>query len=437
MYLATVQSTEPATGNGGKSRLNLIRPRVCRRLLYMRRPDTMRLRNELPRAAALFLLIFCATLLLAQARPSSASNNSAANTQAQSGSAQGQPGAASGVHREGTDNILVDAAGIPLEDQSGKSIPQPEQAAAPVNPAVGTDTVNVPSKPQTGRPTTGPNDKYVFRAQAEEVVLHATVVDQRQRLVTSLDKNAFTVYEDGQPQQITRFTREDIPVSIGILIDNSGSMRDKRQAVNTAALDLVKSSNPEDEVFVVNFSDEAIIDTDFTNDIAKMQEGLQQVDSRGGTALYDAVVASSDYMAKKARKEKKVLLVVTDGEDNASTDTLEQAVRRVQDDNGPVVYAIGILGGEREKRAKRALEQLALHTGGVSFFPKDLGEVDQIARAVARDIRNQYSIYYRPTKPQDQGGFRQVKVDVHAPGYGRLLVRTRSGYYANQQRASK
>jgi len=142
-------------------------------------------------------------------------------------------------------------------------------------------------------------------------------------------------------------------------------------------------------------------------------------------------------MAKKARKEKKVLLVVTDGEDNASTDTLEQAVRRVQDDNGPVVYAIGILGGEREKRAKRALEQLALHTGGVSFFPKDLGEVDQIARAVARDIRNQYSIYYRPTKPQDQGGFRQVKVDVHAPGYGRLLVRTRSGYYANQQRASK
>ena len=397
----------------------------------------MRLRSELPRAAHLFLLTFCAAFVLAQGPATSTSSGSAANAQArQSTVAQSQPGAASGIHREGTDNIWVDAAGIPLEDQSGRSIPQPEQAATPPSSAAGGETISVPTKPQTGQPTTH-NDKYVFRAQAEEVVLHATVVDQRQRLVTNLDKNAFTVYEDGLPQQITRFTREDIPVSIGILVDNSGSMRDKRQAVNTAALDLVKSSNPEDEVFIVNFSDEAIIDTDLTNDVAKMQEGLQQVDSRGGTALYDAVVASSDYMAKKARREKKVLLVVTDGEDNASTDTLEQAVRRVQDDNGPVVYAIGILGGEREKRAKRALEQLALHTGGVAFFPKDLSEVDQIARAVARDIRNQYSIYYRPTRPQEQGGFRQVKVDVHAPGYGRLLVRTRSGYYANQQRASK
>jgi Ca-activated chloride channel homolog len=103
-----------------------------------------------------------------------------------------------------------------------------------------------------------------------------------------------------------------------------------------------------------------------------------------------------------------------------------------------MIYTIGILGGEHEKRAKRALEQLALQTGGVSFFPRDLGEVDQIARAVARDIRSQYSIFYRPTRPQEQGGFRQVKVDARAPGYGKLQVRTRSGYYAGQQeRASK
>jgi len=385
-------------------------------------------RNELPRIAALFLLIFCASFVIAlqsqSAQPSPA---------AQSQSAQTQSSAPTGVHREGTDNILVDAAGIPLEDQSGKSIPQEAMAPPAPNAAGGTSTVNIPSKPQTGQPTTRGNNQYVFRAEAQEVVLHATVLDQRQRLVTNLNKNDFTVYEDGQQQQITKFTREDIPVSIGILVDNSGSMRDKRQAVNTAALDLVKGSNPEDEVFIVNFSDEAIIDTDLTSDVAKMQEGLQQVDSRGGTALYDAVVASADYLAKKGRREKKVLLVVTDGEDNASTDTLEQAVRRVQDDNGPTVYSIGILGGEREKRARRALEQLALHTGGVAFFPKDLGEVDQIARAVARDIRNQYSIYYRPTRPQQQGGFRQVKVDAHAPGYGRLQVRTRSGYYAGQQ----
>lgn len=392
----------------------------------MQRLDTTHLRNNLPRIAALLLLIFCASFIVAQqsqpAQPSPAAQNQQAQT---------QPSAPSGVHREGTDNILVDAAGVPLEDQTGKSIP-PEAAAPPTNPAIGTDIVNVPNQ-KSGEVTKTKSGGYLIGVQVQEVVLHATVVDQRSRLVTNLNKNDFTVYENGEPQQITRFTREDIPVSIGILVDNSGSMRDKRQAVNTAALDLVKGSNPEDEVFIVNFSDEAIIDTDLTSDIAKMQEGLQQVDSRGGTALYDAVVASADYLAKKGRREKKVLLVITDGEDNASTDTLEQAVRRVQDDSGPMVYSIGILGGEREKRARRALEQLALHTGGVAFFPKDLGDVDQIARAVARDIRNQYSIYYRPTRPQEQGGFRQVKVDAHAPGYGRLQVRTRSGYYAGQQ----
>lgn len=381
-----------------------------------------------------FLLISCAAFVFAQQPQANPQATGAAPATQQQETSQGQ-GAPTGVHREGTDSILVDASGIPLEDQSGKTVPEEEPAVAPNPPGVGGSTVSIPP---TGEPRKGKNNTYTYTVQAQEVVLHATVVDQHSRLVTNLNKNDFTVYEDGQPQTITRFTREDIPVSIGILIDNSGSMRDKRQAVNTAALDLVKSSNREDEVFIVNFSDEAIIDTDLTSDVAKMQEGLQQIDSRGGTALYDAVVASADYLAKKGNREKKVLLVVTDGEDNASTDTLEQAVRRVQNDAGPVIYTIGILGGDHEKRAKRALESLALNTGGVAFFPRDLGEVDQIARAVARDIRNQYSIYYRPTRPQDQGGYRQVKVDAHAPGYGRLQVRTRSGYYpGQQQRASR
>ncbi len=408
----------------------------------MQRLDITLHRNEWPRLAALFLFILCASFVVAQqAQPARPASQQAAPPQAQQ-APQGQTSGAlpNGIHREGTDNILVDASGIPLEDQSGKTLPQVNaatEASVPTTapPNVGGSTVNVPNPTET---PSKQGDRYVFRAQSEEVVLHATVVDQHSRLVTNLNKNDFTVYEDGQPQVITRFTKEDVPVSLGILIDNSGSMRDKRQAVNTAALDLVKASNPDDEVFVVNFSDEAIIDTDLTSDISKMQEGLQQIDSRGGTALYDAVVASADYLAKKGRREKKVLLVVTDGEDNASTDTLEQAVRRVQDDNGPMIYTIGILGGEHEKRAKRALEQLAINTGGVAFFPKDLGEVDQIARAVARDIRSQYSIYYRPSRPQEQGGFRQVKVEVHAPGYPHLQVRTRSGYYANQQqRASR
>ena len=409
----------------------------------MQRLDTTQLRNKLPRIAALFLICFLsATLGFAQTQGDTRPISGTANPQAQS-AAQGQQPLPSGIHREGTDNILVDAAGVPLEDQSGKSIPSEtatEEAVVPTTtpPNVEGSTVKVPSQPTTGQVQQTGKGGYLIKELVPEVILHATVVDQHQRIVPNLDKSNFSVYEDGEQQTITRLTREDIPVSLGIIIDNSGSMRDKRQAVNTASMDLIRASNPEDEVFIVNFSDEAIIDTDLTSDVAKMQEGLQQIDSRGGTALYDAVVASSDYLAKKARREKKVLLVVTDGEDNASTDTLEQAIRRVQNDKGPVIYTIGILGGEHEKRAKRALEALALNTGGVAFFPKDLGEVDQIAKAVAKDIRNQYSIYYRPSRPQDLGGFRQVKVEAHAPGYPRLQVRTKSGYYAGQQqRASR
>jgi len=149
------------------------------------------------------------------------------------------------------------------------------------------------------------------------------------------------------------------------------------------------------------------------------------------------VVASADHLAKGARLDRKVLLVVTDGEDNASRDTLEQCVRSLQDLNGPTVYTIGILGDDREAhRAKRALTALAFQTGGVAFFPKDMSEVDNISRQVAHDIRNQYTIGYKPADP-NRPGYRSVRVEAHAAGYKKLVVRTRSGYYAGQERAVK
>jgi VWFA-related protein len=280
------------------------------------------------------------------------------------------------------------------------------------------------------------NGVYVFRARVEEVVLHATVYDDHDHMVTNLDKSAFQVFEDGVPQTITSFRREDIPVAVGIVIDNSGSMRDKRPAVNQAALNFVRSSNPQDEVFIVNFNDEYYLDQDFTSSIPQLREALEKIEARGGTALYDAIVASADHLKKNARLEKKVLLVVTDGEDNASRESLEQAVRRLQAENGPTVYTIGLLGGERQRRARRALATVAEDTGGVSFFPKDLGEVDSITQEVAHDIRNQYTIGYRPTRPQSQGGYRSIKVIAHAHGYKKLQVRTRTGYYAGNERAS-
>ncbi|HUJ95811.1 MAG TPA: VWA domain-containing protein [Terriglobales bacterium] len=315
------------------------------------------------------------------------------------------------------------------------------QSPAPDNSKT---NANVPASPETqGQPATpssqdtgGEGGTFVFHTGVDEVVLHATVVDDRQHIVTNLERNAFTVFEDGKPQTITSFRHEDIPVAMGIVIDNSGSMREKRDRVNKAALNLVRSSNPQDQVFIVNFNDEYYLDQDFTNNIAKLKEALEKVEARGGTALYDALVASADHLAKNGKLQKKVLFVITDGEDNASQENLEQAVQRLQRENGPTVYAIGILGDERAKRARRALQTLAERTGGIAFLPKTADQVDEISRTVAHDIRNQYTIGYKPTTPKSAGGYRTIHVEAKAPGYHKLMVRTRSGYYAGQEQAA-
>ena len=292
--------------------------------------------------------------------------------------------------------------------------------------------MKVPTAPAGRNPDSQSQGQFVFRANVEEVRLHATVVDDRQRLITNLDKSAFTVFENGQPQQIKNFVHEDIPVALGILIDNSGSMRDKRPAVNKATINLIKASNPEDEVFVVNFNDDYYLDQDYTDSIPKLQNALEHYETRGGTALYDAVLASNDHLMKSRNEKKKVLFVVTDGEDDASLNTLEQTIRKVQVENGPTIYAIGILDeeGTHKRKAQRALREMAEATGGVAFFPASLDEVDKITQQIAHDIRNQYTISYKPTNPQAHGGYRQVKVEAKARGFGKLQVRTRSGYYA-------
>lgn len=280
----------------------------------------------------------------------------------------------------------------------------------------------------------GASGRYTLLRNVDEVVLNVSVFDDDRHLINDLTKDDFKVWEDGVPQNVAAFQHQDVPVSIGILIDNSGSMRDKRAAVNEAALDMVKASNPEDEDFIVNFSDEAYIDQDFTSSLSKLRDGLAHIDSRGGTALYDAVVASADHLEKAATRPKEVLLIITDGEDNASSLDLEQTIHKVQDLEGPVVYSIGLLFGSdsdpREAhRAKRALQLLSDETGGLSFFPKSLADVDTIAAEVAMDIRRQYTLGYHSTKPMSETGFRTVKVEAHGSGHGKLLVRTKAGYY--------
>ena len=221
-----------------------------------------------------------------------------------------------------------------------------------------------------------------FRSDTRLVVLHASVTDKKGKLMTSLAEGAFKVFENGQPQQVKLFRREDVPVSLGIIIDDSGSMMTKRARVEAAALDLVRESNPQDEVFIVNFNDEAFLDVPFTNDMKRMEQGLARIDSRGGTAMRDAVSMSLDYIRDKGKKDKKVLLVITDGADNASNITLEKVVARANQGE-TLIYAIGLFTEEEKHegvKAKRALNELTAATGGLSFYPQRRGRGPGIGR---------------------------------------------------------
>jgi Ca-activated chloride channel homolog len=277
----------------------------------------------------------------------------------------------------------------------------------------------------------------IFTADTRLVVLHATVVDKNGRMITTLPQNAFQVFENGVQQTLKVFKREDIPVSLGLVIDNSGSMRDKRAKVAAAAQDLVKDSNREDEEFVVNFNDDAYLDTpDFTNDPKVLEQALTKIDSRGGTAMRDAIRMSIDHMKAKAKKDKKVILVVTDGNDNASMISLENLVKAAQQSE-VIIYAIGLLTEEERreaKRAKRALDALTEATGGQAYYPRELTDVDRIAHQVAHDIRNQYTLAYSPSNQALDGSFRQIRVVANGPG--RPVVRTRTGYYATREMAN-
>jgi Ca-activated chloride channel family protein len=383
--------------------------------MFIPEPDTMRLRNK----TVLGALVFCLLHV----------------TLWQGVAGQDQP------KRSDQQNAQqnVQPSTLPADiDPADPAVPvwmRPARKATPSNNSSAVPAANVPTNPPPNSVGEVTKDRsgFVIRTRVDEVSLGVTVVDQKQHLVTTLGQNDFLVYEDEQQQKVTMFRREDIPVSIAIVVDNSGSMREKRAAVTKAVVNLVKASNPHDEVFIVNFNDEPYLDQDFTNDISLMREALDRLDSRGGTALYDAVIAAADHLAKGAKLEKKVLLVITDGEDNESRTSLEQAIRAVQNDNGPTIYSIGILGSEgRERRAKRALESLSLQTGGLAFFPKNLEEVDVVSQQVAHDIRNGYTITYKPSNPQTNGGYRKVKVMVRASGYKDLQVRTKSGYFAGQ-----
>jgi len=326
--------------------------------------------------------------------------------------------------------VSATLAQAPAPAQPAPAAPAPETASpdssAPQSPAPGNDGTVDPAQEPSANDQAG---MFVFKKEVEEIMLHATVFDAQRHLVPDLGREAFSVSENGTPQTITAFHRQDVPVAMGIVIDNSGSMRDKRDEVNRAVLNLVRASNPQDEIFVVNFSKNYYLDQDFTSDLNLLQAALHQVSATGSTALYDAVVASAVHLKNNTRLENKVLLVITDGQDNMSQETLEEALHRLQQKSGPMIYAVGLMGSGFEGRGRDALQRLAQGTGGVAYFPDNLDQVADITRTVAHDIRSQYTIAYRPKNQSAKPDNQSVRVEAQAAGYGKLTVDIRSGYH--------
>jgi Ca-activated chloride channel homolog len=328
-------------------------------------------------------------------------------------------------------SLVVGAA---AQVNSSAPMPSPPASAAQstaVSPSAPAASTSSPDPASSQQAEAGADGGFVFRKEVEEVALRAIVVDPQNHLISGLSRDAFSIYEDGKLQKMTSFRQENVPLALGILIDNSGSMRPKRQKVNEAVLDLVRSSSPGDEVFVVNFGDQYYLDQDFADDVGKLTTALNRVETRGTTALYDAIVASAAHVRQDAKIQKRVLLVVTDGRDNASQDTLEETMRQLQQENAPVVYVIAFVDEtEGASAAIRALQALSLNTGGAAYFPKDLDEVGAIAKRIAYDIRYQYVIGYKSSNPKKDHTYHTIEVQASNGSRERLRVRTRTGYYS-------
>ena len=332
------------------------------------------------------------------------------------------------LQREIQPDLTVDRDPIPSPDIA------PPVTAGSSSPSIS----NTPGP--AGQIRKGDNGVYTLHEDVDEVLLDCTVVDENGRPILDLNRNDFRVFEDGVPQVTTSFVHQDQPVAMGILIDNSGSMIDKRSAVNAAAMKLLTESNPRDAAFVVNFNERAYLDQGFTVDRVALNRGLSHFDSRGTTALYDAVAASADELAHHAKQRKQVLLIITDGADNASRLNLRDAIRRVQGLAGPVVYTIGLLyDADRAEsdKARGDLESLSAETGGLAYFPRSIDDVSQIASEVARDIRNQYGVGYHSSKAASLGGYRQIHVEAYSSNHKHLTVRTRRGYFAQPGQKKK
>ena len=282
-----------------------------------------------------------------------------------------------------------------------------------------------------------------IKIDTDLVNLDVTVVDQNNNPVFNLKKEDFSVFEDKVKQTIESVNREEVPVSFGMVIDTSGSMRSKLQTVTDSAVSLVKQMRQDDEAFVASFKAEPELVQDFTSDRRELEDALGELYTSGGTALLDAIIATADYAQEKGKRRRKALVIFSDGMERNSAFTEKEVIEAINE-NDVQVYLVGFVDEEAEEKgvygdsslqeAKRLLSLIADDSGGRAFFPKNINEIPAIADQIAKDLRSQYVVSYLPSNYNLDGAFHTVKVIVNSQGSRKLIARTRLGYYSRNEK---
>jgi len=292
----------------------------------------------------------------------------------------------------------------------------------------------IPLEPQP------PDEGYTIGVNVDLVLMYTSVFDKNGRFISGLKKDSFKVYEDGIEQKVSTFSQEDVPVSMGILLDLSGSMRGKIDQVDKAALAFIKASNPQDQVFLIGFNDQVELLQDFTSDIDEITDALDNTVVTGGTAAYDAIYLGVQ-KAHSGSKPKKAVVVITDGEDRDSYYKLDELIAKVQESDVQV-FCVGFLNPVGDKglfgrwsksvpeKAHEALQKIAEETGGKAFFPDKLTDIHSVVSEIASELRSQYSIGYFSSNSARDGSFRRVKIEIPGSNPSTTHVRFRRGYYA-------
>jgi len=299
-------------------------------------------------------------------------------------------------------------------------------------PAFGQNQNKGPNKTKSDKGTTQKQTQNKIVMDVNLVLVSATVTDPYNRLVTGLEKDHFQVYEDGVEQEISTFSSEDVPVSIGVIFDMSGSMSDKVNKARQSAVQFFKTANPQDEFFLVSFNERAELTSRFTSSVEDLQSRLMYTSAKGRTALLDAVYLGLAEM-KGAHNKKKAMLIISDGGDNHSRYNVTD-VRNFVKEADVQIYSMGLFdfspATPEESEGPSLLTELCDLTGGRLFRVQDLGELPDIATKIGMELRNQYVLGYKPSNKATDGRWRKIKVKVHPPrGLPPLNVYSRTGYF--------